>query len=247
MRPNISELKDTNQYRELASFHIDETIKYIVNPDGYDKPQEPKKIPSIWALLVLVGIGACFGFFAGSIFMSLNGMRILFSILILFFVLLPFHEWIHGLSFKYFGAKQVGYGVSWKAVMVYAYAQDFPINMRELKIIAVMPFAVISALLLSLIFVIPDYRSSLLLIFLVHTLLCGGDFALIKYAFKNQDKTIYTYDDVLNEKKLTSTRKFNFAGKFMYMRATCTNYCHNANKVYLVYILFKLQLVSGTN
>lgn len=201
MRPEIQDLKNPNEYIEIASFPINDTVKYIMDPENYGKTAPVKKIPPIWILPVLVLIGAFFGYFGGLLLKTMDWTGILFDVLIVFIVLLPFHEWIHGMSFKHYGAKEVGYGVSWKALMVYAYSQNFPVNMRELKIIAVMPFAVISFLLLCLMLIFPQYQNHLILIFTIHALLCGGDFALIKYALKNKHKIIYTYDDVIVEKK----------------------------------------------
>lgn len=204
MRPTLEQLHDKNLFKEIASFHIDETLKFLMNSDGYGKTVEEKKPSSLFqkfGVVLITIIGGLIGYFSVTWIKDLQGLQLGLGFLILFLGILPFHEWIHGLTFKSFKAPEVGYGISWKAGMVYAYAQKFPISMPELKKVAIMPFAVITPLLCIAWYLMPQYSTIFIFILLIHTMACIGDFALVYYAIKNKNKTIYTYDDLKVEKK----------------------------------------------
>ena len=85
--------------------------------------------------------------------------------------------------------------------MVYAYSQNFPATMREVAIVAGMPFLVITTGLIIGWVVLPAYPVFWGFSLLMHTLGCLGDFALIMYHRKNRYRTIYTYDDMEGERK----------------------------------------------
>lgn len=173
------------------------------------KPPAEQPAKRTWkgwlAVLGLSAIGGAVGFFStyflfkgvgepGSAFMlwQLGGAFIAF---------LPIHEFIHGLAFKRIGAPKVGYGYSLKSLMVYAYSQNFPSTMREVALVAGMPFGVITTALIIGWILLPAYPVFWGFLLLIHTLGCIGDFALINYHRKNRHRTIYTYDDVEGERK----------------------------------------------
>ena len=62
------------------------------------------------------------------------------------FLLVPLHEMVHGLMFRWYGAKDVRYGVIWRYLMFYAVAHLFPVNYQQFRYIALAPFVVISLL-----------------------------------------------------------------------------------------------------
>jgi hypothetical protein len=205
MRPTIKELHNESRFNKLADFHIDDTFKFILNPDGYGKepPQKPsakdQALYGIFFFLLLAGLGFVCGayLFAGKI----SSWEFLLALATFILIVIPIHEGIHALVFKSFGARNVGFGLVPKAGMVYAYAQDFPISMKELVRVAVMPFLVISLLLILGLQTFPQYQFYFVFIFLIHTFVCFGDFALIKYAINNRHRKIYTYDDVKHAKR----------------------------------------------
>ncbi len=85
--------------------------------------------------------------------------------------------------------------------MVYAYAQHFVMTLRELALVAVMPFLLITSALVLAWLVRPAYGTVWGTLLLLHTLGCVGDFALIRYYYKNRRRTMYTYDDVEGERR----------------------------------------------
>ncbi len=172
------------------------------------KPSQParKRGPGRWlALLVFAVVGGVVGYGVGQLIAKNSAVD---SFLLqlgvgvaALFLLLPVHEFIHGLAFKGIGAPTIGYGYSLKSMMIYAYCQKFPTTLREVAFVAVMPFLILTAGLLAAWVVWPTYGVSWATLLVLHTSGCIGDFVLINYYLKNRHRTIYTYDDLEGERK----------------------------------------------
>ncbi len=206
MRPTIEELHNDVNFNLIQSFHVDETMKFLLGQLD-EKPATKKTWKQKIVLgLIMIGLGAA-GYQIGKAAAGGNmqyaqmGYQAGFGFLAMYLIALPIHEAIHALVFKYFKAPKVGFGVSLKAGMVYAYAQEFPISMPELITLAVMPFAITTPLLCIGWLILPQYMAFFITLLLIHSLGCIGDFALIRYALKNKHRQIFTYDDLLKEKK----------------------------------------------
>jgi hypothetical protein len=127
-----------------------------------------------------------------------------------FFLLLPFHELIHGAVYKFFGAEKVLYRAVWKKMMFYAIAPMFVADSREFKFVAYAPFILInSALILTGCFVEESFQWILAGTLLFHTAGCSGDFGLISYFYENKNKKVVTYDDAENGKTFFYTKPIN--------------------------------------
>jgi Putative zincin peptidase len=211
MRPTIAELHDESKFILIESFHIDDTMRFLTGQLNTARESDRKtnkligRVFSFGFFLVCVFIGYKIGtsIVKGSIDkITVNqGIQSLYGILAMFFIILPIHELIHGLTFKYFKAPKVGYGVSIKAGMVYAYAQKFPISMPELRVLAMMPFLVLTTILCISLGFFPQYQAFIITILIIHTMACVGDFALTRYSIIHKNKEIYSYDDLEVEKK----------------------------------------------
>lgn len=211
MRPTVDQLHTSSRYVLIESFKIDDMNQFLLRELGMapKADQPPKKTnPQRWLFLAgLALIGGVVGYVGGSSLKDLPSGEGAESLLgqigaafVGFFVLLPLHEFIHGLAFRRIGAPSVGYGYSLKSLMVYAYSQNFPATMREVAFVAGMPFGVITTGLVIGWILLPGYPVFWGFLLLMHTLGCIGDFVLIKYYVKNRQRTIYTYDDVEGER-----------------------------------------------
>jgi hypothetical protein len=191
------DLENTDRFRLVRAFEIDKTMEFIVEVLGFkSKNSRPSKKAKIFMML----FGALIGGIISFIGMKTIGEGFYFKPIWGFFgffvLVLPLHEWIHGLTFKAMGAKDVGYGFSFKSGMVYAYAQDFVVNMKELAIVAIMPFTLLTPLLIGFYIFLPFFRIETGLILFMHTLGCLGDFALFRYATLKNNQKQFTYDDI---------------------------------------------------
>lgn len=210
MRPTVDELHHSGRYRLIESVKIDEMNQFIMRELG-TKPAAQQPGLRSWKdylkLLIFGSVGGSVGFFCTYFLFKdadkVSGQSILWQLVaavVGLFVLLPIHEFIHGLAFKRIGAPKVGYGYSLKSLIVYAYSQNFPTTMREVAFVAVMPFSVITTGLIVGWIVLPTYSVFWAVLLIIHTTACIGDFVLINYWRKNRPRIIYTYDDVEGER-----------------------------------------------
>ena len=116
------------------------------------------------------------------------------------FLLIPIHELIHALAYKFVGAKTISFGSDIKNFVFFAAADKFVADYKEFQIIALAP--VISITFISIIilfFISGNLVWSFIGLITVHSLFSGGDFGLLSYFHENRDKEIVTYDDVKNK------------------------------------------------
>ncbi|MBK9291925.1 MAG: DUF3267 domain-containing protein [Bacteroidetes bacterium] len=123
--------------------------------------------------------------------------RAVLPALLVLLLLIPVHEWLHALAYKYAGAPRVSYIINWKKFYVAALADRFVISRQPFYIVALTPFVVISVMLVIGVFLIanPLWQLALAFALLLHTLSCLGDFAMINYTQLRKEKDVVTYDD----------------------------------------------------
>ncbi|MCY7356108.1 MAG: DUF3267 domain-containing protein, partial [Rudanella sp.] len=157
MKPTIEQLHNPDRYDLIDSFRISEMMVFLRRELGFSQPseQKPQKLAKkgAWVFLLGLAIGGGFvGYLLGSGLAgvvkdnaatqssSISMLKQVGLAFLSFVVLLPIHEVIHAAVLKYYGATNVGFGGSWKSMIMYAYAQKFVHSGRELAWIAVMPF-----------------------------------------------------------------------------------------------------------
>lgn len=113
------------------------------------------------------------------------------------FLLIPIHEGLHGLAYKYLGAPKVSYGANLRKFVFFALADKYVVDYREFRIVALTPFVVIT-LITSILYALSSiyWGYTCLGLIFVHSMCCGGDFGLLSYFWEHRNKTIVTYDDV---------------------------------------------------
>lgn len=125
-------------------------------------------------------------------------IRILFffSGFLVFLLLIPLHEYIHVLAYRYCGAHNARIRANWKYFYFYAWAKGFVATRKDLRIIALSPFIIINTFLVLFIFFLPDiYRAFFFGMILMHIAGSYGDFALLNYYEKFKNKGMISYDD----------------------------------------------------
>jgi hypothetical protein len=116
---------------------------------------------------------------------------------ILFFLLIPFHEWIHGIGYKLAGATSVSYKAEWKKLVFYAMADKFVAYKKPFVALAIAPFVIINLLLIIGVFISSGAWMWLFVGGLfMHTSGCAGDFALMSYFYTFWELDPVTYDDI---------------------------------------------------
>ncbi|MFT6053713.1 MAG: hypothetical protein ACJAS3_001580 [Roseivirga sp.] len=147
------------------------------------------------ALALLIG----FNYSKGNITLSDVFLRPSLGLLIAF-LLIPVHELIHALAYKYVGAKNTSFDAHWKKLYFMAVADKFVANRKEFIIVALAPFVVISSIsILSSLFVSTPLIITFSATLLIHTGFCSGDFAMLSYFEFHKHKDLVTYDDKENK------------------------------------------------
>ena len=116
------------------------------------------------------------------------------------FLVLPLHELLHGIAYKMVGATRVSYGGDIKKFVFYAVADNFVVNYREFRFVALAPFVAITSISVALCFVLPvNWVCTMMCLILVHSMFCGGDFGLLSFFREHRLQEVVTYDDVANK------------------------------------------------
>ena len=92
------------------------------------------------------------------------------------------HELLHGLAFKALGARRVVFGAEWRQLVFHASAPGFALRPRQMDVVALTPFAVLTPVLSAVIaYGSPWWQWVGLGALLMHTQGCLGDFAMVNY------------------------------------------------------------------
>jgi hypothetical protein len=189
------ELEESGKYELVASVAMNEMgmwLQTILKESQEEDSQKKRGIMSkIIGTIIALSIGGVVGIFIAEGFK--NGVSNWWLVLSLI-PILAVHELIHGIAYKKCGAQKVSFGANWKSAMIYAYADDFPIDMKQLRFVAILPFIVITTILTVCMIIFYEYIIIIGFINMLHAFMCFGDFALIKYAKKNPSHI--TYDNI---------------------------------------------------
>lgn len=118
---------------------------------------------------------------------------------LLFFALLPLHEAIHGLAYRFFGARDVRYGLRLREGYAYATAHEFVIGRRPFVWVIISPFLVINTILIGLALAVPAWAPVLIVGLLLHIGGTSGDWSLLNYLWQHRERELLTYDDATTQ------------------------------------------------
>lgn len=112
------------------------------------------------------------------------------------FLIIPFHELIHGLAYRLLGAKKIRFGADMQQLIFYVTVDRYPVSRNQLYFLAMLPFAVINAMAITAVTCwVPELSLFILFLLLSHNVMCIGDFAMVNYARHVRGK-VYTFDNV---------------------------------------------------
>ena len=193
----IAELRNEEHYIELLALRHDDIIPFVQDVFANRRPIIQLYIALNIALLlglIIVGIWQAFQeVISGWTILKYAGLGLTLGLL----PLIPVHEWIHGLAYKFVGAPKVTYGANLKKFYFYAVADHFVVKSSEFRIIALAPFVIINILVIvATFFVSIEIQWFLLGVLLIHTAACSSDFAMLSYYSRYKEEEIYTFDDV---------------------------------------------------
>ena len=194
MKITPEELADQGNYRHLLTLSYDELVPFILEYIG----RRTWLTMAFWAFcLLLAGLALTIriqiiGFFELKriVFHSILGFVLLPVITI------PLHEFLHIIPYYLAGARNIRVGMDPRQYLFYVTAHRQVAGQGLFRIVAIMPFAVITIGVVILAFILPGlWKWSLSALLFVHSTMCAGDFALLNFYHVNRGKKIFTWDD----------------------------------------------------
>lgn len=111
-------------------------------------------------------------------------------------ICIPLHELLHVIPYYLSGAKNLRIGMDLKQYLFYVSAHRYVASPLQFRIVAWMPFIIISVVSALFIILLPGlWKWSFSIFMFAHATMCAGDFALLNLYYLNKGKKIYTWDD----------------------------------------------------
>ena len=111
-------------------------------------------------------------------------------------LIIPVHEGLHIIPYFLSGARKIKIGMDLSQYMFYVTAHRHVATPGIFRLVAIIPFIVISLTTLLLVLYLPGlWKWSFSLFLFVHTTMCAGDFAMLNFYHINKSRKIYTWDD----------------------------------------------------
>lgn len=190
----VTDTEDPLKFRLLLRIPYNDLLSFVLE---YIRRKSPV-MAIFWAscifflfIAVYIRISISQVYPASSIFLhSILGF-IVFPVLCI-----PVHEGLHIIPLYFSGARNIRLGMDFKQYLFYVTAHRYVSGPREFKMVAALPYQLISVAVIFLIFWLPDlWKWSFSAFLFGHATMCAGDFALLNFYYLNRDKQIYTWDD----------------------------------------------------
>jgi hypothetical protein len=194
MALRVEDLEDQSKYRQILKISYDDLIPFILD--------YLKRITGVTIFFWSV----CIIFLGTALRVRLNiagyypfkGILVHSALGLIFLPLLciPVHELLHILPYFISGARKIRVGMDLKQYLFYVTAHRYVATPIQFRIVAIIPFLLISIGLIILILILPGlWKWSMSLFLFVHSTMCAGDFALLNFYFTRKGRKVYTWDD----------------------------------------------------
>jgi hypothetical protein len=199
MALSVEDLDDQTKFRQILAISYHDLIQFILD---YLKKKSALNVFFWSACLIFLGIAIKVRIIIAGYF----PLRDIFSHSLLGLIIfpifcIPVHEILHVIPYYISGARKIRVGMDLKQFLFYVTAHRHVVTPIQFRIVALIPFLIISITLIFFILILPGlWKWSLSLFLFVHTTMCAGDFALLNFYFLKRNKNIYTWDDA--EKKM---------------------------------------------
>ncbi len=193
-KPSIEELEEGSDYEKVLTLPYEELAPFVIG--GLRTLSLPMML--VWTVAIASATLTLFlwphtgGSHEGKgILSGLAAGLILIPLL-----LVPLHELLHLIPFRLAGAKDIRVGADLRQGIVYVTAHRFVAGLNLFSVIALTPFLVITATMVTVIFFVPHWWQWVLtLALLAHTTMCAGDAALLGHLGQYRGRKVYTWDD----------------------------------------------------
>jgi hypothetical protein len=194
MALQAEDLEDQSKYRQILKISYEDLLPFVLD---YIKRITGVTIFFWSACLIFLGTALRIrlnitGYYPfKEIFLhSVTGM------IVLPLLCIPVHEILHIIPYYLSGARKIRIGMDLKQYLFYVTAHRHVATPGQFRIVALVPFLLITIALIFLIFTMPGlWKWSLSVFLFVHTTMCAGDFALLNFYSTRKGRRIYTWDD----------------------------------------------------
>lgn len=115
-------------------------------------------------------------------------------------LIIPIHELLHGLVYRFLGANKIRFGADMKQFIFYVTADSHPVSGRNMFLLALTPFIVINSITIALVLTwFPQTLLFAAFLLFSHNIMCIGDFAVVNFVQLKKGR-IYNYDDIEKKK-----------------------------------------------
>jgi hypothetical protein len=194
MALQVEDLEDQSKYRRILEISYEDIIPFVLD--------YLRRITGVtiffWSLCLIFLITAL------RIRMNIAGYYPLKEILLhsvtgmilLPILCIPVHELLHIIPYYISGARKIRVGMDLKQYLFYVTAHRYVATPRQFRIVAIIPFLLITISLIFLILTMPGlWKWSLSVFLFIHTTMCAGDFALLNFYHIKKGRKIFTWDD----------------------------------------------------
>lgn len=204
-KPTPEELQNLERFTKVEDLDHNEMVPFILENLKARNP-----VTAVFKhgtmILIAVVLFTWIGRWDTSAFFIGLGAGILFT----FTIGVLIHELLHLLVYKILGAKKTRLKLLLDQGAVAAVADHFVVSEKEFYWLAFTPFVVLTAAGLAALFTTYGWIFYGVSTFLVmHATACLGDFSLAGFMYEHRNESIYTFDDVENDKsffyKMNST------------------------------------------
>jgi hypothetical protein len=198
--PDVNKLKDDDSYQKIMELNFDDMIPFVMS--NIRKPGLFSRIYLVLNILTVIALILWLvnGFLEGWLAWITLIKQFIVGVFAGSFLVIPVHELFHGLAYKILGAKKIKFGADLQQLIFYVTADRFPVASRELCFLALLPFAAINAVSLTVaILWVPQLIILLAFFLLAHNIMCIGDFAIVNFTHKEPGK-VYSYDEIEQKK-----------------------------------------------
>jgi len=205
--PDVDMLNNDDSYQKIMELSFDDMIPFVMS--NIRRPGLFSRAYLILNILTLIALILWMvnGFLQGWLVWTTLIKQFLAGVFAGSFLVIPFHELFHGLAYKILGAKKIKFGADLQQLIFYVAADRFPVAGKELYFLALLPFAAINAVILTVAIIWAPQLTLLLGFFLfAHNIMCIGDFAIVNFT-RLESGNVYSYDEIEKKKSLFYKRE----------------------------------------
>jgi hypothetical protein len=194
MSLKVEDLEDQSKYRQILKIPYEDLVSFVLD---YIRRKSGLMV-FFWTI--------CFIFLGTALYIRLNisgyfafrniFMHTLLGLVVLPLIIVPVHELLHIIPYYLTGARNIRVSMDLRQYMFYVTAHRQVATARQFRLVALVPFAVISVAAFLLVLILPGlWKWSLSLFLFAHATMCAGDFALLNFYYLHHGRKIYTWDD----------------------------------------------------